>query len=124
MTDRPLSIRALATLTLAGLVTWPVLVVLLHLIQRGSYDPASQAVSELALGRGFGAAAAYIVAQMQAGRLRPMDPALAIQMFVGPVMVHLMTRPVAERFLGELPPLDVAVTQLAEGWLRAMKTEA
>lgn len=52
MTDRPLSTRALATLTLAGLVTWPVLVVLLHLIQRGSYHPASQAVSELALGRG------------------------------------------------------------------------
>lgn len=51
MTDRPLSVRALATLTFAGLVTWPVLVVLLHVIQRGSYDPASQAVSELALGR-------------------------------------------------------------------------
>lgn len=51
MTDRPLSTRALATLSLAGLATWPVLVVLLHLIQRGSYDPASQAVSELALGR-------------------------------------------------------------------------
>jgi AcrR family transcriptional regulator len=87
-------------------------------------EPEAEGGRELALRRGFGAAAAYIVAQMQAGRLRPMDPALAIQMFVGPVMVHLMTRPVAERFLGELPPLDVAVTQLAEGWLRAMKTEA
>lgn len=51
MTDRPLSARALASLSLAGLATWPVLVLLLHLIQRGSYDPASQAVSELALGR-------------------------------------------------------------------------
>lgn len=51
MTDRPLSTRALATLTLAGLATWPVLVVALHVIQRGSYHPASQAVSELALGR-------------------------------------------------------------------------
>ncbi len=51
MTDRPLSTRALATVTLAGLITFPVLVVLLHLIQRGSYDPTSQAVSELALGR-------------------------------------------------------------------------
>ncbi len=51
MTDRPLVPRPLATLTLAGLATFPVLVVLLHLIQRGSYDPASQAVSELALGR-------------------------------------------------------------------------
>ena len=51
MTDRPLPTRTLATLALAGLSTFPVLVVLLHLIQRGSYDPVSQAVSELALGR-------------------------------------------------------------------------
>src|SRR5881398_1531081 len=47
----PLSTRTLATATLAGLATFPVLVTVLHVVQRGSYDPASQAVSELALGR-------------------------------------------------------------------------
>jgi hypothetical protein len=41
----------MATATLTALALFPVLVLLLHLIQRGSYDPASQAVSELALGR-------------------------------------------------------------------------
>jgi hypothetical membrane protein len=46
-----LSTRALASATLVGLATFPVLVAVLHLIQRGSYDPVSQAVSELALGR-------------------------------------------------------------------------
>jgi hypothetical protein len=51
MNDRRLSTRALATTTLAGLAAFPVLVVVLHVIQRGSYDPASQAVSELAVGR-------------------------------------------------------------------------
>jgi hypothetical membrane protein len=46
-----LSTRKLATVTLAGLATFPLIVTALHVIQRGSYDPATQAVSELALGR-------------------------------------------------------------------------
>jgi hypothetical protein len=46
-----LSTRTLANLTLAGLATFPLLVTALHVIQRGSYHPLSQAVSELALGR-------------------------------------------------------------------------
>jgi AcrR family transcriptional regulator len=87
-------------------------------------EPDAEGGRELAFGEGFGAVAAYLVGQMQAGRLRFMDPALALQMFVGPVMVHLLTRPMLAAFLGEAPPLDAAVTQLAEGWLRAMKTEA
>jgi AcrR family transcriptional regulator len=87
-------------------------------------EPDAEGGRELAFGEGFGAVAAYLVGQMQAGRLRVMDPALALQMFIGPVMVHLLTRPLLAEFLGEAPPLDAAVTQLAEGWLRAMKTEA
>ena len=46
-----LSTRTLATMTLAGLATFPLLVTALHVIQRDTYDPVSQAVSELALGR-------------------------------------------------------------------------
>ena len=79
MIRRPLSTRALATLTLAGLATFPVLVVLLHLIQRGSYDPAAQAVSELALGRaGWLMAVAFTAAGLGvlgfAGLIRRTDP--------------------------------------------------
>lgn len=51
MTHPRLSTRTLATLVLAGLATFPLIVTALHLIQRGSYDPVTQAVSELALGR-------------------------------------------------------------------------
>jgi hypothetical membrane protein len=45
------STRWLATTALAGLVTFPVLVVALHLIQGRQYHPLTQAVSDLALGR-------------------------------------------------------------------------
>lgn len=62
----------------------------------------------------------YFTAQMEAGTLRRMHPLLALQAFVGPVLFHILTRPLAERVLH----LDVggedAVTQLAETWLRAM----
>jgi AcrR family transcriptional regulator len=79
---------------------------------------------ELAMAEGVAAVAGYLVGQMQAGRLRLMNPVLALQMFVGPVMVHLLTRRVLAEFMGQPPPLEEAVTQLAEGWLRAMRTEA
>jgi hypothetical membrane protein len=46
------STRSLTALSLAGLATFPVIVVALHLVQRGHYHPLSEAVSELALGRG------------------------------------------------------------------------
>jgi hypothetical protein len=69
------------------------------------------------------AVAAYLMAQMQAGRLRPMNPILALQMFVGPVMVHLLTRRAIAELMGSPPPLEEAVTELAEGWLRAMSVE-
>jgi len=78
---------------------------------------------ELAMAEGFAAVAAYLMAQMQAGRLRPMNPILALQMFVGPVMVHLLTRRALAELMGSPPPLEAAVTELAEGWLRAMSVE-
>ena len=85
--------------------------------------PAAGAGRELAVAEGFAAVAGYLVRQMQAGRLRPMNPVLALQMFVGPVMVHLLTRRALAEFMGQPPPLEEAVTQLAEGWLRAMSME-
>lgn len=63
----------------------------------------------------------YLVAQMAAGRLRTLHPLLAVQSLVGPILVHLITRAVAEREIGFAIPIeDVAVT-LAEQWLRAMR---
>ncbi len=51
MTSSALSNRSLANAALVGLATFPVIVIALHIVQRGHYHPLSQAVSELALGR-------------------------------------------------------------------------
>jgi AcrR family transcriptional regulator len=65
----------------------------------------------------------YLLKNMQAGRLRQMNPVLALQSFVGPIFFHLMTRPLAERVLGFNIDGEQAVTLLAESWLRAMAPE-
>jgi AcrR family transcriptional regulator len=65
----------------------------------------------------------YVVGQMRDGRLRQMHPLLALQLFVGPIFFHLLTRPVAERMLGLDIDGEESVTLLAESWLRAMAPE-
>ncbi len=40
--------------------------------------------------------------------------------FTGPILFHILTRPLAERMLGLDIDGEAAVTQLAETWLRAM----
>jgi AcrR family transcriptional regulator len=68
----------------------------------------------------LGSVGAYLMAQMSAGHLRLMPPVLALQSFVGPIFFHLLTRPLAERWLGLEMDGEQAVTMLAEMWLRAM----
>jgi hypothetical protein len=63
------------------------------------------------------------MAQMAAGRLRMMHPLLALQMMIGPIFFHLLTRPFAERVLGLDIDGEQAVVDLARGWLRAMKPD-
>ena len=65
----------------------------------------------------------YVTGQMAEGRLRRMHPLLALQSFVGPVLFHILTRPLAERVLNLDIEGEAAVTQLAETWLRAMTRE-
>ncbi len=70
-----------------------------------------------------GSVGAYVLAQMMSGRLRPMSPLLALQSFVGPIFIHVLTRPVVERVLGFDIDGEQAVTELAEGWLRSMRPD-
>lgn len=72
---------------------------------------------------GVAAVLAYVMAQMQLGRLRRMHPLLAIQALIGPILFHLITRDVADQRLGLDLALDDAVTQLAATWVRAMQPE-
>jgi AcrR family transcriptional regulator len=71
--------------------------------------------------RGVATLAGYVIEQMEAGRLRAMHPLLAVQSFAGPLVLHLITRSLAERELGLDIPLEDAAAQLAEQWVRAMR---
>ena len=88
-----------------------------------SLAPDTADAAQVAIRGIVGSLAVYLMAQMDAGRLRRMDPLLALQSFVGPIFFHMMTRPLAEKVLGLEIGGEAAVTQLAEGWLRAMRSD-
>jgi len=62
----------------------------------------------------------YLERQMDAGRFRKVDPVLAMQSFLAPVMFHAVSRPVLEQYGLVSQPLEDAVQVLTDGWLRAM----
>jgi AcrR family transcriptional regulator len=73
--------------------------------------------------RAFAAIAFYLQTQMEAGRLRPMHPILAVQSLVGSVMLHLLSAPVLGQSIARIPSGEEAVLQLAQLWLRGMRPE-
>jgi len=68
--------------------------------------------------------AGYLDQQMAAGRLRQMDPDLAMQALAGPIVGHLLMQVPAESRSGAgrgvALPLEGVVDELAGIWLRAM----
>jgi AcrR family transcriptional regulator len=68
--------------------------------------------------------AGYLDQQMAAGRLRRMDPDVAMQALVGPIVMHLLVRTSAaspsDAGHGAALPLEGVVDELVGIWLRAM----
>jgi AcrR family transcriptional regulator len=62
----------------------------------------------------------YVAAQMTAGRLRPMHPLLALQLFIGPIFFHLMTRPLADEIVRLPMDVGVAVDDLVAVTLKGL----
>ena len=60
----------------------------------------------------IGALGGYLAHHMESGAVRRMHPVLAVQALIGPIFVHLLTRPIAERIIGFEMPMDEAVDQL------------
>ncbi len=87
-------------------------------------DPDTEEAARYIVGRLLTGVAAYIAAQMGAGRLRTMHPVIAIQSLVGPIFMHIITRRLAERLVGLDISAETAVEQLVQNWLRAMRPEA
>jgi AcrR family transcriptional regulator len=88
---------------------------------RGTSKDAIQGMRTLPL------VSSYLAGQMAAGRLRQMDPDLAMQALAGPIVMHLLWRlPAASRVnrppVGEAP-LEEVVDELVQVWLQAMATD-
>src|SRR5512132_2174949 len=68
--------------------------------------------------------AGYLDQQMAAGRLRRMDPVLAMQALAGPIVMHLLMQasapPPSGAGHGVALPLEGVVEELVGMWLRAM----
>jgi AcrR family transcriptional regulator len=61
----------------------------------------------------------YLEGQIAAGRLRRMHPLLALQLFVGSITLHLVSRPMAEASgLVDLS-LEEVIREFTDAWLRA-----
>jgi AcrR family transcriptional regulator len=91
------------------------------LFEATSMTPETQqAFGETGL-RAFGILAMYLSGQMDAGRLRRVPPVVALQGLIGGIMFHLLS----EALLGALMDIDgeQAVMQMAETWLRGMRSD-
>jgi AcrR family transcriptional regulator len=84
-------------------------------------DPDAADAAHMVLERLVAPLAGYLARQMQAGRLRPMHPLVALQSFIGPIVFHHLTREVVESRLGPVP--EDTVIQMTDLWLRAMDAE-
>jgi AcrR family transcriptional regulator len=69
----------------------------------------------------LGLLAQYMADQMAAGRIRRMQPILALQAFVGPVFFHLMTRPMIDRVVRLEADPEAAVDALVVAALEGLR---
>jgi AcrR family transcriptional regulator len=94
---------------------------LLFEVTSGSADAVEGALP--ALRRLVEALGGYVVRQMALGRIRPMNPVLVIQVLLGPIVLHLLTRSIAERMLAFDLPLDAAVADMTGVAIRGLTTQ-
>jgi hypothetical protein len=92
-------------------------------VEMGRGDPDTAEGVQRSLARGLPDLVRYLDAQMAAGRLRRMHPVLALQLLAGPLVAHLLSRPLAA-LVGFDPPPEAVADEVARAWLRAMAPPA
>ena len=83
-------------------------------------DPDTAEGIRHTMARGLPNVVAYLNSQMQAGRLRRMHPILAFQLLAGPIVVHELTRPLAEMVIGFQQSPPEILDEIVQAWLKAM----
>ena len=71
------------------------------------------------MARGLPDLVGYLSRQMEAGRLRRMHPILAFQLLAGPIVVHQLTRPLAEPLIAFSQSESELLDEILQAWLRA-----
>ena len=85
-----------------------------------SQTPDALEGAEPRLRQVLGTVGAYIAGRIAAGQMRPMHPLLAAQLFMGPIVFHLVSRAEADR-LGLLDlSLEQSIDQLCQATLLAL----
>lgn len=90
-------------------------------LRHGDRDTAQGMRQSMA--RGLPDLAGYLNRQMDAGHLRRMHPVVAVQLLAGPIVAHLLTRPLAETAVGFDVPQAAVTDEIVHSWLRAMAPE-
>jgi AcrR family transcriptional regulator len=83
-------------------------------------DPDTAEGMRHSLARGLPDLMNYLHAQMRKGQLRQMDPVVALQLLAGPIVVHLLTRPLAQALTDFDTPQSQVLDDIVHAWLRAM----
>jgi AcrR family transcriptional regulator len=115
------ALPALAEKILGALQQWPTLAIARVVLAESMRNKrVARMVSEVGPGRGLRIIAAYLERQMDAGRLRRMNPHIAARMLAGPIIAYALTNYIFEQpEIQSVPPEEMA-KQTIEGFLRAM----
>ena len=73
------------------------------LLEVSGPDADAELARDLALAEMISPLVDYVTGQMAQGRLRRTEPLVALQAFAGPLIMHLITRDIAERALASTP---------------------
>jgi AcrR family transcriptional regulator len=83
-------------------------------------DPDTTEGMRHEMARGLPDVVRYLGRQMATRRLRRMHPVVAFQLLAGPILAHMLTRPLAQSLIGLDAPPNEVVDQIVQAWLRAM----
>jgi AcrR family transcriptional regulator len=87
-------------------------------------SPTVQTLTQHAVPRMLDVLGAWLNTQVQRGRIRDLPIPLLIQQLMGPMVIHMLARPVlATVAVVELPDLDTTCTVFAANFVRAMATD-
>lgn len=85
------------------------------------HGPARPVWEREVLPRMLASVGAWLTDEMQAGRIRPLPLPLVVQMLIGPLAVHMITRPLLVSVWGSgFPTVDEAAATFADAFLRAV----